>query len=214
MRTEPATGLAYLGLAVFGLLGHLIIQNRLFVAGDEAATVANLAAHPTLAGLGIAADLGVVLAQALAALLFFRLFRPFGDLRAAAIAAFGLINSVIILVATMFTAVALTTVRGGGSVPVLFLYDLNTAAWTLGGVFFGLWLIPMGQSTLASGMLPRLLGWTLIAGGAGYVTSAFVAYLAEDTTTVTSVLAVPASIGEFAMIGFLLFKRRWSTNLR
>jgi Domain of unknown function (DUF4386) len=211
MRTERATGLAYLGLAVCGLLGHLIIQSRLYVAGDAAATTANLAAHPTLAGLGIAADLGVVVTQALAALLFFRLFRPIDDLHAAAVAAFGLINSVVILVGTMVTAAALAAVRAGGTAPVLLLYELNAAAWTLGGVFFGLWLIPMGRLTVRSGVLPRWLGRLLIVGGSGYVAAAFVAYLAADTTSLTTVLALPASIGEFGMIGFLLLKRNWSS---
>ncbi|WP_255658255.1 DUF4386 domain-containing protein [Actinoplanes sp. L3-i22] len=210
-RTARLTGLAYLGLALFGLLGHLIIQSRLYVAGDAAATIAGLSAHGTLAGLGVAADVGVVVTQALAAVLFFRLFQPLGALPAAMIAGFGLINSMIVLVATMFTAAALASVRAGDPVPVLLMYELNTAAWTLGGVFFGLWLIPMGRLTLRSPDLPRLLGWILIAGGAGYVISAFVAYLAAGTTTVTTVLAVPASIGEFVMIGFLLFKRRWSS---
>ncbi|MFI1990364.1 DUF4386 domain-containing protein [Actinoplanes sp. NPDC020271] len=210
MRTERATGLAYLGLALCGLLGHLIIQNRLYVDGDAAATTANLAAHPTLAGLGIAADLGVVVTQALAALLFFRLFRPVDDVQAGALAAFGLINSVIVLVGTMFTAVALASVRAGGTAPVLLLYDVNTAAWGLGGVFFGLWLIPMGRLASRSGVLPGPLGRLLIVGGVGYVISAFVTYLAADTTVVTGVLAAPASIGEFAMIGFLLFRRRWA----
>ena len=210
MRTERATGFAYLGLALSGLAGHLIIQSRLYAAGDAAATAANLAAHPTLAGLGVAADVGVVVTQAVAALLFFRLFRPLGDARAAAIAGFGLANSLIVLVATMFSATALTLVRRGDPLPVLFLYDLNSAAWTLGGVFFGLWLIPMGRSVLRSPDLPAPLGWILIAGGGGYVLSAFVAYLAADTTALTTALAVPASIGEFGVIGYLLLKRRWT----
>jgi hypothetical protein len=208
--TARLTGFAYLGLALCGLLGHLIIQSRLYAPGDAAATAANLAAHGTLAGLGVAADVGVAVTQALAALLFFRLFRPLGDLPAAAIAGFGLVNSMIVLVGAMFTAAAQASVRAGDPAPALLLYDLNTAAWTLGGAFFGLWLIPMGRLTLRSPDLPRALGWILIAGGAGYVTSALVAYLAADTTAVTTALTVPASIGEFAMIGFLLFKRRWS----
>lgn len=209
MRIESATGLSYLGLALFGVLGHLVIQNRLYGDGDAAA---NLADHPTLAGWGVAADLGVVVTQALAALFFERLFRTVDQVQAAAVAAFGLLNSVIVLVGTMFTAAALASVRAGDPVPVNWLYDLNSAAWTLGGIFFGLWLIPMGRLALRSGALPRWLGWLLIAGGVGYVTSAFVAYLAAGTTVVTGVLAVPASIGEFAMIGFLLFGRRWSTQ--
>jgi hypothetical protein len=211
MRTERATGLAYLGLAGFGLAGHLIIQSRLHVPGDAAATTANLAAHPLLAGVGVAADLGVVLTQALAALGFFRVFRPLGDVQAAAVAAFGLINAVIILVGTIFSATALTVVQRGETAAVLLLYDLDTAAWTLGGVFFGLWLIPMGRLTLRSPVLPDVLGWILIVGGAGYVLGAFLAHLAPGATTLTGAMAVPASIGEFGMIGYLLFSRRWSS---
>ncbi|GAA2705434.1 DUF4386 domain-containing protein [Actinoplanes palleronii] len=201
-----AAGLSYLGLAVFGLLGHLIIQSRLHVAGDAAATTANLLAHPALAGLGVAADVGVVLTQALAALCFFRLFRPAGDLAAASIAAFGLVNAIVVLIATIFSATALTVVRAGGTLAGLPLYELNGTAWTLGGLFFGLWLIPMGLLTLRTTVMPRALGLLLIAGGAGYVLSAFVAHLAADTAVLTGLLAVPASIGEFWMIGYLLIR--------
>jgi hypothetical protein len=50
------------------------------------------------------------------------------------------------------------------------------------------------------------LGWVLVAGGAGYVASAFVGYLAPDAGVVADALTAPASIGEFWMIGYLLIR--------
>ena len=52
--------------------------------------------------------------------------------------------------------------------------------------------------------LPQLLGWLLIVGGAGYVISAFVSYLADGADLVAGLLTVPATIGELWIIGYLL----------
>ena len=49
------------------------------------------------------------------------------------------------------------------------LHGLSAAAWAGGGVFFGLWLLPMGVFALTTGRMPRALGWTLVVGGVGYV---------------------------------------------
>ena len=54
--------------------------------------------------------------------------------------------------------------------------------------------------------MPRTLGWVLILGGVGYLVSAFVTYLAPDLEIVAGVLVIPATIGEFWMIAFLLFR--------
>jgi len=42
-RTARTTGLLYLGLAVTGLLGSVVIQAQLFSDGDPAGTLANVA---------------------------------------------------------------------------------------------------------------------------------------------------------------------------
>ena len=82
VRTARETGLAYLGLAVTGLLGFLLIRSQLFVADDPQATLANLTEHETLARLGVALELGVVLTQALVAVWFYRLFRSVSSVAA------------------------------------------------------------------------------------------------------------------------------------
>jgi len=208
-RSARLTALAYLGLAISGIVGFLLIRSQLYVPDDATRTAANLVAHERLARLGVAADLVTVLTQALAAVGFFLVFRRVNPVGAASITAFGLVNSVVILVATAFSATALqVAVRGGptSASDALMLYDVNAATWNAGGLFFGLWLIPMGWLTLRSGSMPRALGWILVVGGVGYVLSAFASFLAPGASGLAGVLPLPATVGEVWMIGYLLIK--------
>lgn len=211
-RTARMTGLCYLGLAVTGMLGFLVVRGRLLVEGDAAATAANLVDNEMLARFGIAMMFGVVLTQVLVALWFYRLYRGVDPFVAASLTAFGFVNAVTVLVGSMFSAAALDAALDASIAPAgdqastaLLLIELEGHAWGAGALFFGLWLIPMGVLTIRSGFMPRPLGWFLVAGGIGYLASAFVAYLAPDAgSTVESVLVFPASVGEMWTIGYLL----------
>jgi hypothetical protein len=210
-HTARAAGLAYAGLAVAGMLGFLLIRSQLYVPGDAAGTAARLVSHAGLARLGIAADLTGALAQALTALWLFKLFQRAEPFAAIAIAAFGLVNSVIILVGAVFSATALGMTLDGAPTPagnradtVLLLYNLNDATWKIGALFFGLWLIPMGWSALRSTFMPRRLGQLLLIGGGGYIASAFAGFLAGTAPATAYALTAPASAGEFWMVGYLL----------
>lgn len=205
-QTARLAGLSYLGLAISGVLGFLVIRSQLYVADDAAETAANLVDNEGLARIGIAAELTIVATQALAALYFYKLFRDVNSFAAGSIAAFGFVNSVIILTSTAFTATALDAALGGAADTALLMYDLSEAAWSVGGLFFGLWLLPMGWLAWRSDYMPRLLGWTLIAGGIGYILGTFVSYLLPDATVLAEVLPMPATVGEFWMIGYLLWK--------
>jgi len=209
VRTARTTGGFYLGLAFAGAAGFLILRPRLFASGDAEATLANLVANGTLAHLGVALELLVVLTQTLTAAWFYRLFRTVDSTAAAGIAAFGLVNAVAILGSTalLATAAEIAAHPVGTTAPdVQVLYLISGNLWTAGGLFFGLWLIPMGWCVLRSGWMPRALGWILIVGGTGYVLSAFLGFLLPQAGTVASFLTAPASIGEFWMIGYLLIR--------
>jgi uncharacterized protein DUF4386 len=88
----------------------------------------------------------------------------------------------------------------------VWFYRLFRRVDSVAGLFFGLWLIPMGWCVLRSGWMPRLLGQILIGGGVGYVLSTFVAYLVPQAGAVADVLVLPASVGEFWMVGYLIFR--------
>lgn len=204
--TARTAGALYLALAIAGLLGFLVVRPML-VDQDPATTLANLQEHETLARLGIAAEMALVVFQALAALWFFRLFRAVDDFAAGAIAVFGVVNSVAIMGSAACLATALEAAGGGAggdaATPQL-MYVLSENFWGVGNLFFGLWLVPMGWCVLRSRTMPRRLGQLLVIGGAAYVLSAFALYLLPDAGVIANVLVVPATIGEFWMIGYLL----------
>ena len=212
IKTARWTGVFYLGLAVAGLVGFLFVRGELFVAEDPTATLANLIDQVTLARFGIAADMTIVLTQALAAIWFFKLFRSENSFAAGSIAAFGLVNAAAIVVATTFSAAALMVAGDAALAPggdqaatVQLLYELNGAAWSIGGLFFGLWLVPMGYVVAKSRVMPVALGWVLMAGGVAYVISTYLTQLVPDApTAVESLLVGVATVGEFWIIGYLL----------
>ena len=210
-RTARATGLWYLGVAITGLLGFILIRSNLYVDGDPAATATNLVDNATLARIGIGVDLALVITQTMAALWFYRLFRHINPFAAGSLAALGIVNAVAIMIATAFSATALATAIGDTPAPggdsaanTQLLYDLNETTWSVAGIFFGLWLIPMGYLVLKSQTMPRPLGIVIIAGGIGYILTTYVGFLFPDAASTSDTLTWIAAIGEFWIIGYLL----------
>jgi hypothetical protein len=177
-------GWCYLGLAVTGLLGYPLLKPGTSV--------------------DVLLELGIAATQALAAMAFFRLFAPVNAFRAGALAAFGLVNAVVILA----SAAALTAALGvaGDLSSVAALLSLSDALWVVGGLFFGLWLVPMGLLVLESDWMPRALGWLLVASGAGYVASTAVQVALPEASAWADLLTMPAAVGELWMIGYLLVR--------
>jgi len=213
-RTARLTGAAYLGLAVTGLLGFLVIRPQLQGADDPTTTVANILENGALANLGVGLELLVVITQALAALGFYALFRNERPVAAYGVATFGMANAAAILVsaAMLSSAVNVATTpalapAGDAAGTVALLYSLSDSLWAAGGVFFGLWLIPMGWFMISTKRMPRILGIILIVGGIGYVLSAVLAATIETfPTALADVLVLPATVGELWTVGYLLVR--------
>jgi len=201
MRTTARfAGIGYLGLAVFGLLGFLVIRPQLH-GGD-----------PGLLQALIALELLIVISQAAAAVGFFALFLNDRPVAGFAVAAFGMANAVVILgSAGLLTAALLVSgdesLAAGGdtAATVTLLVKLSSVAWKVGGVFFGLWLIPMGWFALSTRRFPRVLGILLVIGGVGYVIAAILATAVPQAPAIVGDLAtLPATAGELWMVGYLL----------
>lgn len=209
--TARTTGLLYLGLAVTGALGYQLVRGQLYVADDPGATLSNLVEHTSMTRLGIVLELCIVLTQALTAVWFYRLFRSVDPFAAGLIAVFGMVNAVVILGSAAMLATALDVaddrslaITGGAAATVQLLYVVSGNLWGVGGLFFGLWLIPMGWVAVRSRWLPRLLGQVLMVGGFGYVLSTFVSYVFANADLVVNLLTVPATIGELWILGYLI----------
>lgn len=206
--TARTTGLLYLLMGVTGMFGFLLIRPLLFDPDSPAATLANLVTQESLARAGIALELALVAATALAALWFYKLFRSVDGFTAGAIAVFGTVNAVAILGSAVFLASALdVALAPAGTDASQLMYVVSENLWGVGNLFFGLWLIPMGLVALRSGWTPRVLGWLLIGGGVGYLVSVVAMYLLPDApAAIATVLVLPATVAEFWMIGWLLVR--------
>lgn len=210
-KTARATGLWYLALAIAGILGFLVIRGQLFVEGDAAATAANLVEREGLARLGIGAEMTMIVAQAFVALWFYRLFRGVSVFAAGSLTVFGFANVVVGLVGTVFSATGLGVALGEFSAPggdsagtAQLLYELRDSTWSVGGLFFGLWLVPMGYLVIKSGFMPRLIGYLLLIDAVAYFVGAYLVQAwpgGPASVTEVVLMVVP---GEFVILLYLL----------
>lgn len=206
--TARIAGVSYLVLAIAGVVGFLVLHPMVYVSGDPSKTMANLSEHETLARMRLLAEFVIIVSQAVAAVYFFKLFNDINPFASWALAAWGSMNAGAIMISAIAMGGAIN--MASSALPpnekliVVQIFDqVSKNAWGVGNLFFGLWLIPMGHIVVTSQRMPIWLGRVLIVGGAGYVASAFLNYGGLQASWV-GILTIPATLGEFWMIGYLL----------
>lgn len=206
LSVSRTTGLLYLGLAVSGVISFVGIRGQIFVEGNAADTVDKLLEKEFLARVGIAFEILIVLTQALTALWFYKFFKKLDSFTAMTLAVFGMVNAVAILTAAALWLNALNSALASNSIELTYnLLSIHNDVWTVATLFFGLWLIPMGYLSRKA-LMPKALAGFLIIGGAFYLASTFVIVLFPNQDSLASLMSMPGTIGEFWIIGYLIFK--------
>jgi len=209
VTTARLTGIWYLLLAVSGVLGFLIFHPQVFVSGDPQKTLTNLTEFESNSRIRLLLELVIITSQALAAVWFYKLFRELNGWAASIIGIWGTVNAVAIMISAIAMSSAIEIASSSSLaiqekvITIELLTNIITKAWSVGGLFFGLWLIPMGNIVLSSGRMPIWLGRILIMGGIGYILQTFINSLGVQNSYI-DILVIPATIGEFLMIGYLL----------
>ena len=209
IKTARVTGIWYLLLAISGMLGFLLLHAKIYQTNDPQQTLDNLVSKLTVARVRLLLEFVIVVSQALAAVWFYRLFRDINPWAAWAVGAFGMMNAVAIMISAMsmgaFIDIANATGTDGNSklIQVQLLGQMIRHAWGVGGLFFGLWLMPMGYIVMTSKCMPYWLGCVLVGGGIGYLLTTFLGY-AGLKNSMLDFLTLPATVGEFWMVGYLL----------
>jgi hypothetical protein len=210
LTTARTTGIWYLLMAVSGVLGFMVFHPQIFVSGNPEKTLANLLDLETKARIRLLLEFVIVLTQALTAVWFYRLFRKSNEWAAWALGVWGIVNSVVIMISAIAMASAIgiatsTTIQTVEEKILLIelLQNIISSSWGVGGLFFGLWLLPMGYIIIKSKMMPIWLGRIILLGGIGYLISTFISYAGIELPYFR-ILTLPATIGEFWMIGYLL----------
>ncbi|WP_246160848.1 DUF4386 domain-containing protein [Maribacter flavus] len=209
IKIARTTGIWYLMMAITGILGFMVFHSQIFVSGNPEQTLSNLVALESTARIRLLLEFAIVLSQALTAVWFFKLFKDNYEWEAWTIGIWGMVNAVAIMISAISIASAIGIANSDISITedkvllIQILQHMISNAWGIGGLFFGLWLFPMGYIVIKSKRLPIWLGRVLILGGIGYLISTVIRYAGIDFSF-NRFLMLPATIGEFWMIGYLL----------
>lgn len=208
VKIARTAGIWYLLLAISGVIGFLVYHPQIFVSGEPEKTLNNLIELESTARMRLLFEFVIILSQALTAIWFYRLFKNIKEWAAVATGIWGTVNAVIIMISAICIAasikIAASTHIIESKIAIIdLLSQLISHSWNAGGLFFGLWLLPLGYLVTSSKRMPVWLGRTLILGGIGYLLSTFLHYGGIKGSWV-GMLSIPATIGEFWMIGYLL----------
>lgn len=194
-------GLLYLADAIAGGFAEYVRTSNT-VAGDAAATAANVAAHSTLFRLAFAADLADLPMFLGVGIILFVIFRPINPPVAMAMLALNAISipmQGLNMLNQAGAMLAATDPHSAGQ--VLFFLELHRVGYLIAQIFFGSYLLPLGYLVYRSELMPKVIGWILMLGGTGYVAGVLVAVVAPGFQ---SGLATPLGlVGGLAELTFL-----------
>jgi hypothetical protein len=191
-KTARIAGLMYLILIVSGIFSYMFVTSRLIVPGDTATTINNITASESLYVSGIFSWLVSETVFILLVYFLYKLLKPLNKFAAL----------LLLSGADYLTAFAVDQLHA--LVPLLL--DLHEYGVHINGMFFGLWLLPLGYLVFKSGYIPRILGILLIIGWFGYMLDFFTFLLFPDFNAAIEPVFQITGIGEFLLMFWLLIK--------
>jgi Domain of unknown function (DUF4386) len=214
-RLARIAGVLYLLVGIFGGFAEGFLEPRMYVAGDAANTVRNLLANVGLVRLGVVADLFQATVWVFLGLTLYLLLKHVNKSVAMAMVVLVAIGAGIVCLNAVFEFEGLRVATGavnlaafgtaGSNALVLLLLDTQHYGIFIAGIFFGLWLVPLGYLAYKSGMFPKALGVLLIVGGACYLVDLLVQFLVPDFgVKIHAFVNIPSAIAEIWMVGYLL----------
>jgi hypothetical protein len=216
-RTAREAGIWYALLAVFSVFGIMYADSRLYVAGDAAATAGKILADEWLFRLGIASNLAGQVSFLFAGLAFYRLFaavdRGLARMLAALVVAsvpiafLNILNKFAPLILLGDSAFAKAFAPAQLQALALLFLELEKQGMLVVGIFWGLWLLPLGLLVYKSGFFPKVLGVLLVVNCAAYLLDAFLAILVPGVRAfVSPVTGALLAIGEIPFLLWLLIR--------
>jgi hypothetical protein len=216
-RLARIAGLLYLIVGIFGGFAVGYVTPMVYVPGDAVTTAGNVVANAGLVRISVVADLFQATVLVFLAITLYLLLRHVHKHVAGAMVILVIIATTIMCLDKVFQFAALQVATdsayvaafgtAGTQALVLLLLDMHHYGYLIAQIFFGLWLVPLGYLAYRSGMFPRALGAVLIVAGVSYLVDMLAAFLVPDVRTqIRGFLAIPPTIAEIWMLGYLLVK--------
>jgi hypothetical protein len=213
-RYARIAGVLFLVSLVAGGFGEAYVPSKLIVAGDAAATVANIKNFDFMYRLGFAAFLIESLCDITLVVIFYVLLKPVNRTLSLLAACVGLVGTTLFAVAELFYFAPLL-ITGGADYLKTFAPDQLNSLVLLSMKFYGyagmIFTAYYGMSWIGrayliwnSVYLPKFLGVLMAIGGIGFVVRNFAMILVPAYAS--DVLLMLIFLGGLAMTGWLLLK--------
>jgi hypothetical protein len=219
-RIGGALYLVLIGLGIFGQ----VVQEKIIVSGDAAATAANLTAMETLWRFGIAFEFLALICVTALAMIYFVLLRPVGKELNLLATFLRMIGIAVEAIAALNLAAALFPLGNAAYLKAFTSEQLSAMAslaikshnygYTLALLFFGFTFLFHGRLIFKSGFLPRIVGLMIQVAGLCYLTNSFVFFLAPSLSgSLFPWILLPCFVAELSLALWLLIKgvnvQRW-----
>jgi hypothetical protein len=202
-RTTARIAGAFYAILALAMFPHLL-RNSLIVAGDAAATGQNILANALLFRVSIFGDLVCETAFAFLALSLYSLLKDVQREVARCMLALVLLAVPIYMLSTSNELAALALLQANDPAQAMLFLGLFKDGAMIAGIFFGLWLFPLGWLFFRSGFMPKTLGMLLMVGCFGYLANAFAGLVLPDWRALTEQGAMLTGLAELATVVWLL----------
>ena len=227
-RLARVAGVLYLLVGIFGGFAEGYVEPKMYVAGNAAATAANVIANAELVRLGVVADLLDGTFFVFLALTLHILLKHVHQSVARAMVVLVILATAITCVSALFEFEGLRVATDavnlaafgteGSNALVLLMLDAQHYGLLIAQIFFGLWLAPLGYLAYRSGSFPKALGAVLVAACASYLVDLLAAFLVPDLgkaihgfASILPAIAEPLMVLYLLVIGVKTRKPDWRT---
>lgn len=216
-KTARLAGLLYLIWIITGLYAMFYVPSQINMRGDAATTAQNILSNEFLFRTSTVNDVISSTLWVFLVLVLYRLFKHVDERQARLLFAMVIVQIPVALAMEAFNITSLMILKGEilktfepaqrQDLALLFLKINDYGVLTL-EAFWGLWLFPLGILVYRSRFLPRFLGVWLIITGFFYLVLSFTSIMLPQYKgmVLSSVFALPAEIGEVALMLWLLIK--------
>ena len=204
-REARLAGFFYFLVIPLGVFGMMYVPSNILLPGYANATVQNVLQKEFLFRLSMLSSVLAQLVNLVAVFFLYRLLRPVNK-TGAFLMVFFLSLGVPVALLNELNRGAVLYVAHNPAIPadrVLLFFHLHELGIKTAGIFWGLWLLPMGWLVFRSTFLPRWIGVFLIIACFGYLGDSILFYLLPDSGIRPAEFTF---IGELMIIFWLLIR--------
>lgn len=171
-------GIAYVVTIAAGLFAEVYARGAIWIPKDPLRTAENLERFTSLYRWAIFSDYVMIVAYVVVTALLYRLFKPTSATLSLVAALMSILGLALLTVGTAMLAFPLQAGAEGYASDAL---RLHASFYKLTGIFFGAYCLLIGMLSRRSELLPRVIGWLMIAAGVVFAGDAALWLVAPQT---------------------------------